>query len=169
MCDQCVEWGGHAWHSYNGGYYERSEKRKGVKTSYRLHREVYREHHGVVPDGHDVHHVNHDKTDNSVGNLLAVTRSEHRKLHGPPPRADWAIRPTFDVDCEDCGATVQRKRKGPVVCQRCQHRRADKKRTLPRKCRECGADFKSIAGNFCSQRCVNLATHGATESVLLDG
>jgi hypothetical protein len=40
--------------------------------------------------------------------------------------------------------------------QACQQIRADKKRTTERLCKQCGVVFKSIRGNFCSQRCVNL-------------
>lgn len=31
-----------------------------------------------------VHHINHNKKDNRIENLMVVTRSEHRKIH--PPR-----------------------------------------------------------------------------------
>lgn len=46
------------------------------------HVEVWEQHHGrTVPDGHDIHHLDGDKTNNDPANLLAVTRLEHKRIH----------------------------------------------------------------------------------------
>lgn len=36
---------------------------------------------GEIPDGFVIHHINGDCSDNSIGNLIAVNRSDHRKIH----------------------------------------------------------------------------------------
>ena len=42
---------------------------------------VWEQHHGPVPEGKQVHHRNHDKLDNSIGNLQLVGTVEHKRIH----------------------------------------------------------------------------------------
>lgn len=48
------------------------------------HRHVIEQHLGrKLSVSELVHHLNHDKLDNRIENLLVVTRSEHKKIHHP--------------------------------------------------------------------------------------
>lgn len=58
------------------GYYAKTD---GDRTL--LHRDVWEYHKGKIPSGYDVHHINHDKTDNSIDNFQLMTPSEHKKHH----------------------------------------------------------------------------------------
>lgn len=58
------------------GYYLNSTERK------RLHRCVYEAANGKIPDGYQVHHVDHNKGNNEPDNLVLLTAEEHSKLHG---------------------------------------------------------------------------------------
>jgi HNH endonuclease len=50
-------------------------------VTYSLHRYVWEQVYGPVPDGYLVHHVNHDKLDNRIENLMLMTHVEHSAHH----------------------------------------------------------------------------------------
>lgn len=70
---------------YNGLKFRR-DKHTGyylnAKTHKRLHVAVYETEVGAIPAGYHVHHIDHDKDNNSPENLLAIAPAEHEILHG---------------------------------------------------------------------------------------
>lgn len=59
------------------GYYARTDGDREL-----MHRYVWRFHYGEIPPGHDVHHRNHNPTDNRIENLECLSKSEHSSRHG---------------------------------------------------------------------------------------
>ena len=66
----------------------------------------------------EVHHINGDKLDNRVENLLVLSPSEHQAYHSDNPLLQRRPRLTFA--CELCGASFERlpKRSGQRFCSR---------------------------------------------------
>lgn len=61
------------------GYYRLTNSRK-VHVS--LHRYMYeKENNSTILENYDVHHIDGDKTNNTIHNLQLLLKSEHTKLH----------------------------------------------------------------------------------------
>lgn len=46
-----------------------------------LHREIWAHHNGPIPEGHEIHHRDHNTGNNAIENLEIVSRGWHRKHH----------------------------------------------------------------------------------------
>ncbi len=53
----------------------------GKMRAFLLHRLVWERANGPVPDGHDLHHLDHDKTNWRLDNLAVVERAAHQQYH----------------------------------------------------------------------------------------
>lgn len=60
----------------NTGYYARTY---GDRIS--AHRYVWEKHNGKIPNGYDIHHKNHDKSDNRINNLELLKKDEHARKY----------------------------------------------------------------------------------------
>lgn len=62
------------------GYYLSSTNGEDGKRK-RLHIYVWEKHNGKVPEGHHIHHIDHDKSNNEISNLQIMTEHEHLSHH----------------------------------------------------------------------------------------
>ena len=61
------------------GYYLHSAS-KG-NENIRLHRAVYEYYNGKIPKGYQIHHIDHDKSNNDISNLIMLSKKEHLDRH----------------------------------------------------------------------------------------
>ena len=64
----------------SSGYYIISTCGEGNFEKY-LHRLIYEDHYGEIPDGYMVHHKNENKLDNRIDNLELMSHEEHSAYH----------------------------------------------------------------------------------------
>lgn len=136
-----------------------------------LHRDVYVDHHGTIPDGWHVHHVDHDVDNNDPGNLAAIDPIEHARHHA-------SDHPELVRVCPQCGEEFTAFREWARWCSpRCKmsYRRAEGLvRPAPRKgawsqiriCECCGAPYgaKRPWSRFCALSCKNRAAREAARA-----
>jgi hypothetical protein len=114
------EWGGVRWYRNRSGYYQ-------DRTGTLMHTALWERRNGHrVPDGHVVHHIDEDKSNNLPENLQLLTQGEHARLHLATrqegnPWVDaqtsekarervtrlWEKRQARDVVCVGCGKLYQ--------------------------------------------------------------
>lgn len=69
---------------YNGVkfvYYPSTGYFVNPRTNMLMHRFIWMCEKGDIPEGYDVHHLDHNKFNNDISNLTLLTRSEHIKQH----------------------------------------------------------------------------------------
>ena len=78
-----------------------------TKDGDQLHRVLWTNFRGVIPDGCHIHHRNENKSDNRFCNLQCLSATQHHRLHGPDHgrRINEAVRgkPKVTRDCARCG------------------------------------------------------------------
>lgn len=77
-----IEYDGKRFYEDKKGYWLGQEVGPdGRPRRIRLHIYVWEKYNGPVPEGYDIHHIDHDPSNNKIENLVAMPQSEHHKLH----------------------------------------------------------------------------------------
>ena len=77
----CIIVDGIKFYECRAGYFCGSLNQKPI----RLHRYIWQKHYGEIPKGFDIHHKDHDKSNNSIENLELVDRHKHHSDHMKEP------------------------------------------------------------------------------------
>ena len=125
----------------------------------RLHRAVWEFHNTKIPKGYEVHHIDHDKSNNEIGNLQLLTVEEHRRLHGKEASDEErrarrdnmlsnAVPAAAEWHSSDIGKQWHREQ-----YQRTKDRLHAEETLI---CQQCGKEYKGVnngRNRFCSNVC----------------
>lgn len=75
---QTVTYAGRIYSLRNNGYYAATSGDRHL-----LHRRMWEDAHGPIPDGWDIHHCDEDKTHNALDNFECLPKAEHTRLYSP--------------------------------------------------------------------------------------
>lgn len=133
------------------GYYLNSTMRK------RMHVYVWEHFNGEIPDGYDVHHKDHDKSNNDISNLELLERGEHRARHSAEITEDlrsW-YRKNMNEKARPAAIEWHKSEEG-----RKWHKEQYEKmggllhKKVTKKCLNCGKEFTGEPKDkYCSNAC----------------
>lgn len=117
-----------------------------------LHRDVWEYHNGQIPEGHHIHHIDNDPSNNDPENLMLLSTGEHAKVHsGPASEAQKQhlefIRPL----------AIEWHRSEAGRRWHSQHSIRIQANLKPKdmECQQCGNPYQSVKpqSKFCSNKC----------------
>jgi|GEM_PF-758225 len=128
-----------------------------------IHRAVWIYYNGCIPEGdYHIHHIDRNKTNNNLENLMLLTNSEHKKLHLK------IAKKTFK--CEQCGKIFIASDVGTnkFCSAECREKNRNERDFIEKPCEYCGKKFLSIKRyniRFCSHSCSTKARYADDENV----
>ena len=138
------------------GYYLSSKKIDGKRK--RLHVFVWEAANGEVPSGYEVHHIDQNKDNNDINNLVLLSVAEHRKLHADGQKENKSL---VAAKCTYCGKMFETKKsysanQNSFCSGKCKaaHRRTTGIDNEERECVSCGKRFV-INKYYKQQKCEN--------------
>lgn len=160
---EIIEWNGKRYRRYPDAnqYSDRNYYKSYTDETY-LHRDIWRRHHGEIPDGYQIHHVDGDPSNNDIENLELVDAKEHQSQHareriqaileehGDLPWRDKLTRESRKWHRSEEGLEWHRKQGREVYQKRLASRD-------PTVCDICGTEFedRTVSGHarLCSNAC----------------
>ena len=142
---------------FNGKIYYRytGEKYFSKGTKF-LHRAVWEFHHGEIPDGFHVHHIDEDRSNNNIDNLECIEGSEHLSHHVQErlknPKELEKARERMDY-AREYANEWHRSKAGKKWHKEQWKNSIGKMEKKTFECKQCGKSYEAIRGGFCSNAC----------------
>lgn len=159
MPARSVDYGGERFYLQSTGRYYSSGDTKAPNRL--LHRRIWVDAYGVIPDGCEVHHKDHDWTNNALDNLKLRHSGEHQRAHVTAWWKDPIIGPKYRAALEVMREKAKAWHSSPEG--RAWHRQHSKDQWKTRKlgdkaCAVCGGVFQTLCAGrasvrFCSKSC----------------
>ena len=126
----------------------------------RLHCYIWEKHNGTIPKRYHVHHIDRNKLNNDISNLMIMSASDHRRLHESMITEEQVVERRRILDeyarpkaCEWHGSDKGiewHKEHGKEVVKKL------KENKIKKTCKCCGKEFYDNGFNkalFCSNKC----------------
>jgi hypothetical protein len=118
------------------------------------HRWVWINHHGAIPKGMDIHHIDGDKNNNEINNLEMLSRSDHLKRHWEDPNLREERRKFLDEIRPKVHEWL-RSDEGRKSQSESSIKAWKKRKTVTLACIECKKEIQTMQpwAKFCSDVC----------------
>lgn len=83
----------------SNGYYVVTTRKEGNNGKY-LHRLLYEDFYGEIPEGYEIHHKNGNKLDNCILNLQLASNFEHVLIHSNNKSGYYRVSKQPDTTCK---------------------------------------------------------------------
>ena len=146
---------------YNGRSYVRSGRKYYYNSSTRkyLHRVIWEEVNGEIPEGYQIHHIDNNPENNNIENLEMIKKGEHQKLHGAKlteKEREW-FRKNLNQNARPKAIEWHKSEKAKEWHRKHYEDMKDKLfKKIIKKCVNCGNEFECIDNGhnrFCSNKC----------------
>jgi endogenous inhibitor of DNA gyrase (YacG/DUF329 family) len=152
---------------YNGNKYHRypNSKHESVRSYFRahfkksptyLHRQVWEDANGDIPDGYEVHHKDGNPANNQISNLELRKRKEHQKYHGKQlSKAQRDELRDRINEIRHLASEWHGSEEGIAWHREHGKRTWETREPIEVVCKECGATFttKTYHQEYCSNKC----------------
>jgi hypothetical protein len=131
-----------------------SHRKRGVDW---LHRELWKDAHGPIPDGHEIHHRDENTLNNALENLECLSGKAHRDLHAQgltPAQIAW--RRAHAQRIRLFAANWHGSPEGRAWHSELSKRSWEGRQPVAYECDHCGSAFESRKPSrvrFCSAKC----------------
>lgn len=123
----------------------------------RMHRYVWEFYHGPIPDGYEIHHIDHNKGNNDITNLELLKSSVHRAMHAYEMVHADEERTKSHLDKIRPAASAWHSSQEGLKWHKAHYLKfAESLHVLKEyTCRQCGKKFTSsqVNSRFCSNAC----------------
>ncbi|MFL4491554.1 HNH endonuclease signature motif containing protein [Streptomyces sp. VTCC 41912] len=130
-----------------------ADRQRGVG---RLHQEIWKAVHGPIPEGYHIHHKDENTLNNSPDNLACISAAEHNAEHAAPGVFPPWLEAVHLLALERA-AEWHRSEEGRAWHREHGRRCWEGREYSSFTCEQCGAEYKSRAGQgqnrFCSNSC----------------
>lgn len=148
--------------AYCDGYKFRKDKKSGYwlcsTLHKRLHVYVYEKCNGEIPKGYQIHHIDHNKDNNDISNLMLLTRKEHNKIHYEEMTKEEKERRRKNLELNARPKAVEWHKSKEGREWHLKHYEQVKEKLYKKhkfKCKMCNKEFESsqVRSKFCSNVC----------------
>ena len=124
-----------------------------------LHRYLYEKEYGEIPEGYEVHHIDHNTLNNNLSNLIALPMDKHKEIHKKEMTDEQleALRNNLDINARPKAIEWHKSEIGKEWHKRHYKKMKEKLHTTKEiECLCCGKRVivgTSKENKFCSDKC----------------
>jgi DNA repair exonuclease SbcCD ATPase subunit len=123
----------------------------------RLHRDVYEFHNGKIEKGFEIHHIDGDKLNNNIENLVKLSVEDHKKIHEQTKTPEQLQKRITNLlenaspKAKEWHKSKEGRKWHKEHYEKVKHKLFKKEN---KKCLECGSEFYGEKRTkFCSSKC----------------